>query len=687
MNENEQHLQILRSSFNALHSLSHPTTAKAFANLKEKVVAYSGNTFYEEIRSVSYNPDIYLLEAIIATKKDYGYNGNLCAEGSYAFVRFYVNYGTGWEDQGYTAVNEHDIPTGVDCKKHPEKPLSYSASLKIVPKANKCSIHVLPRVRAVLEWNKIPPANDPNYASIWGNTVDDFIQIKPYKEFIIANPVFNQLVELTVLHPNLKIADAAKLVPGGELALNQSKSTFSTEPLELSALAHLYKETALVSPARYGLQYVLPVLKSYNSVTIASSIDTWNKLGIDFGTIINELEQTNADIGYEQLESLGLDYNLEQFVASFRVKRPLGYSGDLCSTGSLEYVAFWADWGNNCKWEYLGTTTVNVHDINNIPKEGISYAAVLPYDFNKVRKLCTHPEVVKIRAVLSWNATPSTTDADELEYWGNRLDAYIQVKPGVNTGVLEPIFNILGGIPVDKISDVDGLTIPGAKFALNQAAVNDHSPFGGVIVIQGPSFAGKKYRIKVTNMNTLATYYINNDFVVVGWLMVPPYVQYTIVQADPVDFYYNYQAFEKNTDNVLARFSPGTNDMLKLELEIAGVAGVFTKFIQMDNSAPVINLQIDDLGDCSHYKVGDVIIGSYSVSDAHLLSYSLVSSFGGSVTGTSNISDSFAFLTAGTNSPCGKISLTAYEKTIYDSQWTNNASYTEQIICLQQAKK
>lgn len=496
-----------------------------------------------------------------------------------------------------------------------------------------------------------------------------------------------QLVELAVSHPTLKIADAAKIIPGGELALQQSKDALNLPPLDISALAGLYKEKTTVSPGRYGLQNVLPLLKSYNRDTIIQSIDLWKKLGIDLSAILSELEQTKADVSYEQIENLGLDYNLEQFVASFRVKRPAGYSGDLCSSGSLEYVAFWADWGNNCKWEYVGTTTVNVHDINNIPKEGLSYAAVLPYDFNKVRKLCSNPEVVKIRAVLSWGAAPSTTNADKLEYWGNRLDAYIQVKPGVGTGTLHPSFNILGGIPVDKISDTDGLTIPGAKFALNQAAVNDYSPFGGVIVVQGPAFVGQKYRIKVTNMNTLASYYVNNDFVVVGWLMVPPYVQYTNVQADPVTFYYNYQTFDKNTDNVLARWNPGTNDLLKLELEIAGVAGVFTKYIQMDNSAPVIKLQINDLGDCSHFKVGNTITGSYAVNDTYLLSYSLVSSFGGAISGTSNISDNFAFSTAGTTSPCGKISLIAYEKTIYDSQWTDNDSYTEQIICLQAVKK
>lgn len=681
MKENEEKLSNLRAVFNTVHASSYLAASNAFDGLKEQVVAHAGNTFYEEIRSVSYHPDLQKLEAIITAKRETGYNGSLCTDGSYAFVRFYLDYGHGWEDQGYSAVNEHDIPTALDCAKHPEKPLSYSASLKITPKTNKCSIHVLPRVRAVLEWNKIPPANDPHYASIWGNTVDDHIQMKPSRNLIITDPIFTDVIELAMAHPTLKIADAAKLIQGGEAALAQSKGV--EQPLALTELARLYHEKTAVSPGRYALPHVLPILKSYDAAVTNKTVSEWKELNIDLSAILAELGKTNANVVYEQLESVGLDYNLEQLVASFRIKKAAGYSGDLCHAGSLEYVAFWADWGNNCKWDYVGTTSVNVHDINDIPADGLSYAAILPYDFNKIRKACTHPEVVKIRAVLSWSVPPSTHDADRLEYWGNRLDAYIQIKPGVGTGALKPIFNILGGIPVDKISNVDGLTIPGAKFALNQQPVHDFSPFGGVVVIQGPSFLGHKYRIKVTNMNTLSSYYINNDFVVVGWLMGPPYVQYTNVQADAATFYYSYQPFEKNTDNVLARWSPGTNDLLKIEMEVEGVVGVFTKYLQMDNESPAITLNVDDLGNCTHYKVGDTITGSFSVYDKHLLSYSLVSSFGGSVNGIANHSGSFAFGTGATTSPCGKISLSAYEKTIYNSQSTDNSSYTERIICLQ----
>lgn len=681
--EKNNNLQQLRESFNGLHAAEHPATEQAAQEFKAKVVAHAGNTYFEELQTVAYNPDFQLLEAIFIAKQPTGYSGNLCTDGSVAFVRFYLDYGSGWEDQGYSGVNEHDIPTGTDCSKQPEKPLSYSASLKINPRRSFCDKAVLPKARAILEWNKIPPAGMPGYNSIWGDTVDDVIQIKPMKKIIFDHIDFSSLAEMMLTHPQLKLSEAAGLLPGGGKILQQTQLAMQPKALELPDLVNLYQKEKTVSAGRFALSSVQYALKSTDTAQISQQIENFKQYGIDWAAILAELGKTNANTTYEQLEKIGLDYNLEQFVASFRIKRPAGYAGGLCSSGSLEYVSFWADWNNDCTWDFVGTTSVNVHDIGSIPAGGLSYAAVLPYDFNKLRQHCTNPEVVKIRAVLSWNLAPSQTDADKLEYWGNRLDAYIQVKPGYGTGTVQPIINILGGIPVDKISNADGLTTPGAKFALNQAAVYDNSPFGGIIVVQGPPFAGYQYRIKVSNMATLASYYIGNDFTAVGWLMVPPYVQYTTVSANPFTHYYPYQPYDKNTDNVLARWSPGTNDLLRLDMDIQGIPGVFTKFIQMDNASPEISLVIDDHGDCTHFKKGDIITGSFSVWDAHLQRYAISSSFGGGINGTANGSGTFSFPTAAATTPCGKVSMIAYEKTIYNSQSTDNYSYEEQIICLQ----
>ena len=76
-------------------------------------------------------------------------------------MRFFLDYGAGWEDQGVMGFNVHDIPNSNDCHKDPTKPLSYVASLKIDPKRKVCRIPVLPKVRAILSWQAIPPAGNP----------------------------------------------------------------------------------------------------------------------------------------------------------------------------------------------------------------------------------------------------------------------------------------------------------------------------------------------------------------------------------------------------------------------------------------------------------------------------------------------------------------------------------------------
>ena len=88
--------------------------AESFA---EAAGAASGNTSYESIGCVGYNPTLALLEATVQIKRSYGYSGDLCTGGSTEFVRFYVDFGAGWVDAGLAAFQAHDIPDGRDCAK------------------------------------------------------------------------------------------------------------------------------------------------------------------------------------------------------------------------------------------------------------------------------------------------------------------------------------------------------------------------------------------------------------------------------------------------------------------------------------------------------------------------------------------------------------------------------------------
>ena len=70
---------------------------------------------------------------------------------------------------------------------------------------------------------------------------------------------------------------------------------------------------------------------------------------------------------------------------------------------------------------------MKVHDLP-IPKDGISYSVILPYDFSKLKADCEKPQVLKLRAVLSWNSAPKTMDCSN---YGNVIESYIQIPPTI----------------------------------------------------------------------------------------------------------------------------------------------------------------------------------------------------------------------------------------------------------------
>jgi hypothetical protein len=431
---------------------------------------------------------------------------------------------------------------------------------------------------------------------------------------------------------------------------------------------------------QFPLSEITMMDKEILSVAKINLNDLIDKLSIPF-----PVNTSKANVDYEELECVALDYHTESLVATIRLKKNSGFNGDLCDPGSKEYVSFWIDWGEECMWEYLNTVELKVHDLK-MDADGLSYSVSLPLDATYHRKLCQTPNVVRVRGVLSWNVAPSITDPEKLEFYGNRVDAHVQIKPGevIHPGEVIPLFNIIGGIDVDHVSDVSGLTKPGSFFAFNGLNVPTGAPFRGVIVLNGPSFPGFRYRIKVTNLTTLASYYLTDSFTVVGYLPHAPWVQYT-TQAI-TNGYYNFLNPEKNTLNVLARFTPGTEDKLLVELEVEGVIGSFSKTIQMDHTLPVIQLTIDDEGDCTHYAKGDTIAGHYSVYDQYLYSWSFGTTWGGTDGGPSNSSGSISVPTPVNAYPCGAVSLSARDKTIVDSQGYGQEVSTSYNICLKDKK-
>lgn len=76
----------------------------------QAILAIKENTTWEEVSCVGYNPELRKLEAIVQVKQTFGYSGGLCTNGSTEYVRFFIDWGSGFENVGLTGFKAHDIP-------------------------------------------------------------------------------------------------------------------------------------------------------------------------------------------------------------------------------------------------------------------------------------------------------------------------------------------------------------------------------------------------------------------------------------------------------------------------------------------------------------------------------------------------------------------------------------------------
>jgi hypothetical protein len=671
-----------------------------FGHLKDSVfkpvLQSLNNTTYEEVSCIGFNPNTNILEAVIQIKQPLGYSGDPCQAGSFEYVRFFLNYGSGWEDVGLAAVHVHDIPNQDDCAKNPEKPLSYAASVQIQPKRNFCGTPVIPQARAILSWQMIPTANDPNFPPIWGNHLDCHVQIKP--RLLLLSDISATLAD-----------SVAKFVPPEQVAsvINLPIPLPDPPPLQLAELSKLYSPaagttaTAAVPAHRFGFSELHNAIGAPSASTevALSGIAKWKTTGLDWQAAIAALAQLSADVTYEQLECVGLEgaAGFERLAATFRIKRATGYGGGLCTAGSTEYVAFWADWDDTCKYTYLGTVPVNVHDINTIPADGLCFNAVLPVDLSAHRAPCDKPRIARVRAVLSWSVPPSTTDPNALKTWGNLIDTHVQIQPGTVPNPLTPTMSILGGIPTGQI-DGSGVTILNARFAGNNLLADSlgrHCPFGGRVSVQGPEFPGFKYRIQVRP--TAGGLWQN----VVTPLWLTRWDGTSYLSSPDAGGFFDYQQYINNIENLLGEWDTGGDDQWFIKLEIADafdnpVLGAIPDIhtMQLDNTAPVAAVHIDSGGDCGKYAVGAVLKGHFVATDLNFGSYSLYTEpFPGPVTrdnGNPNTvptvgapGDAWTLNTA-TMKACGYVvRVDVVDRTIVNSSWgAHNGASSSTGFCL-----
>jgi hypothetical protein len=262
----------------------------------------------------------------------------------------------------------------------------------------------------------------------------------------------------------------------------------------------------------------------------------------------------------------------------------------------------------------LDTKTVDVHDIEGIPEEGLYYTVILRVNLDEYRRPCEAPKIARLRAVLSWNAPPSDTNPDELPHWGNRLDAHVQIKPGEpGEG---PKISILGGIGVADINVFgDGMTKTNARFAL-QGTLADSSgrscPFGRRVVVQGPEYLGNKYRVWVRRFGAIDETRLTNRIRTVDEDGVGTW------RYPDAHGFFTYLPDSQNIIDVLAYWDTSGDDLWEIRLEMTDGVGpsIYTPWyrIQLDHTRPRAEITIDD-GECKQYTQGVTLTGRFVAQD------------------------------------------------------------------------
>ena len=589
-----------------------------------------GDTTYEELTCLGYNPDTGILTAIVELKQGSGYSGGPCTSGSREYVRFYADYGDGvWVDKGVTSFVAHDLGFDED--------LCYAVSIELDPAKRSCCDRdpVLPKIRAILSWETEPAPDMPNWVPVWGNRLERDVQVEPSNSFAC------QLTDV------LDFEGIEKINPQLMSQIKTMIDQAGPGPKQIVNLPDL-----VAKAADDGEDKLLPLRQAFPLVakmaadkTDISAFQAIQGLNIDLSPFDDFIANPSFDTTYEELHCVGLDRDLSLLHGVIQIKRPSGFSGDLCTDGSKEYIAFYLDFGSG--WEYQGTTSVVVHDIPQTPDGGLWYQAALPVNLEDHQKVFCETGQARIRGILSWASAPPANDPDYVPHWGDREDCWIEIKPlrpNQVPGKLTPFLDTIGNMPVDQIDALgyaNGDSV-GMTFTANQ------SPFGGAILFGGhiafPTAANMQYRIMVKGPSDPVAKPFTTAFTAAVTTIVGPSISFTNeAQVADIEGWFNYiptngpVIFKSVAGNLLARFAGSEEGLHQVFVEVreAGtnviLATSTTEHFLVDNTRPQVDVEITSGGgNCSKFGVSEVIVGTFSMTDsqdhAHSLSLSVTPS-------------------------------------------------------------
>lgn len=709
---------VLRSRQPAL-LLANPNYFGTLLDSDLPVIApIKGNTSFELLTCVGLNPALDQAEAVVRVNANSGYGGTLCNGGSREYVRFFVSYdgGASWVDVGMDSFSVQDT-TGA-------RPLDFAVNLPIPVKHRWCFLQNQPMLRAILSWSQPPTAGDPSFVPVWGNVVDVVVQPTGSKLLVVGDLV--DALDVKLPEPLVDLVDVdqpLELKDPPPAPLSTLVKAYARDKVEPHRFVFPQIQQALlasgglvkVTDVRPGPDPTQPAIATdqtaegaFNPAAVIGPMFDFGGLDLDLGDIFDKLADTDGNTDFEELGCIGYDPVEDALVGVITIKRPSGYSGGPCTAGSTEYVAFWVDWGSGL--EYVGTASVKVHDVS-VPPGGLRYAVFLPIASFAHRRACVDgPVQPTVRAILSWAAAPPTGNPDWVPTWGNREETNVQLPAGVVVG-LRPIVDAISGVPVCSIDQSDGRTI-GAD-----------QPFGGVVTVTGfipgaPDISAipMKYRVRVRDVDNGGSFKaLTNDFGITVTQQVGASlpVQFPITQTTDSDDFYTYRedpnvagaGWRRVVGNILAVWSTSVPMTGRWEIEVVAKDPIGTIYsaqtilcvdgttradvrLRLDEVAPTSSFAITHFirdgvttpaQECMKFKLGDILVGSYSVADEHFRTLVLELDPAGPAAGTTpTISGPSTFPlapTSGTSgtwelntaimAPCGYVlRLRAWDRTI-----------------------
>jgi hypothetical protein len=585
--------------------------------LYKPVFPLAQSTYYEALGCVSYNPAKKVLNAVVRLNHQSGYSGSACQGGSREYVRFYVDYNDdgNWVDEGLAFVGVYD-------RSFPDI-FCYNVNLTITPNVTRCcdSKPVLPKVRAILSWNTIPPDNSPNWTPIWGDVKEAYVQIAPRKDWLCLFNKFNKALDVKEFINNPSLIAKMEMENPSLKDLTPGKAPeLSVKELKELSRGKKIEDHRIITKTYAKLQQ--SHAQSHLPVELSELQLGWKDIN-DF------YAAPKFNTSYEELKCVSLNKDQSALHASVEIKKETGYSGGLCTAGSKEYVAFYMDFGSG--WVYMGTSFANTHDIDSPKNQPLWYDVVLPVNIEKHRKEWCAVGKAKLKGILSWNVPPTPNNPNYVSPWGDWEECIVEIKPlpkGVTDGKVLPFIEKLGGMIVTDINNSTGLaTTSGGSSSLSGA---EQSPFDGRIELNGHIFnagANMKYRLLLTEPGgatgkVMVAQNIDTDFfgTITHHKLIPD-----------VDGWMDY--LEVGGTNIvadlLANLYPGAEGLYKIAIEAKdGVGTIYTgnsvSFF-VDKKAPLVAIDITNgSGNCGvDFKPGDTLTGTYSVSDSYLAGFSM----------------------------------------------------------------